>query len=190
MSTSTLDNPAKSIVLTAIISLCTGVSLLNSLILIGFGIINQDDIGTAAGLGGTARLLFGAVATAIFSNVTNNKYAASLPGQVRAGVAGLGFSEAGMAKLITAARTNTAAGYRAVPGITTTVQAAAALANKKAYLEGAHQSYLVALAFGLLGCIAALFIPTIDGRKYTNRTVAVQESDRKALAEKRKLGQA
>ena len=35
-----------------------------------------------------------------------------------------------------------------------------------------------------------LFIPTIDGRKYTNRTVAVQESDRKALAEKRKLGQA
>jgi hypothetical protein len=49
-------------------------------------------------------------------------------------------------------------------------------------------SYLVALAFGCVACIAAFFIRDIDERKWTKNTVAVQETDRKAL-EKRKLQQ-
>lgn len=82
MSTASLDNPAKSIVRTVIISTCTSLVILNSLVIIGFGILYQEDIGTSAGLAGTARLLFGAIATAIFSNVTNNKYGASCRSQL------------------------------------------------------------------------------------------------------------
>jgi hypothetical protein len=44
MSTSTIDNPAKSIVLTVIISTCTSLVILNNLVLIGFGIIDQEDM--------------------------------------------------------------------------------------------------------------------------------------------------
>jgi hypothetical protein len=86
-----------------------------------------------------------------------------------------------MSKLVAAAKLNTAAAYKTVPGITPQVIAAATLGNKEAYLSGAHLSYQVALAFGLCGCIAALFIPSIDERKYTKKTVALQEADRKAL---------
>jgi hypothetical protein len=68
--------------------------------------------------------------------------------------------------------------------LTPEVRAAAVLANKQAYLEGAHLSYQVALAFGLLGCIAAVFIPSIDTRKYTKRTVALQEADRREWEKK------
>ncbi|KAF2098265.1 MFS general substrate transporter [Rhizodiscina lignyota] len=183
MSTATLHNPVKSIILTFFISLCTSLVILNSLVLIGFGIIYQTDIGTAAGLAGTARLLAGAVATAIFSNVTNNKYANSLAAAVTKNVSALGssFPSSSLTALIAAAKLGTPAAYEAVPGITPQVQAAAALGNKEAYLTGAHLSYEVALAFGLCGCIAALFIPSIDGRKYTKKTVALQEADRKAL---------
>jgi hypothetical protein len=181
MSTASIDNPVKSIVLTCIISCCTSLVILNSLVLIGFGILYQDDIGTAAGLAGTARLLFGAAATAIFSNVTSNKYKQVLAGQVRSNVASLKVPSSSMAKLIAAAAANTAAAYAAVPGITPAIEAAAALANKEAYLTGAHLSYQVALAFGLCGCIAALFIESIDNRKYTKRTVALQEKDRQGL---------
>jgi len=46
-------------------------------------------------------------------------------------------------------------------------------------------SYLVALAFGCIAVIAALFIPSIDDRKWTKRTVAVQETDRKHFEEKK-----
>lgn len=63
MSTASMDNPAKSIVLTCIISVTTSVNLLNGMVLVGFGIVYQEDIGTAAGLAGTSRLLAGAVAT-------------------------------------------------------------------------------------------------------------------------------
>lgn len=145
--------------------------------------------GTAAGLAGTSRLLAGAVATAIFSNVTNNKYAASLPAAVRSNVSGYNLPAATLAKLTAAAKLGTAAAYKAVPDITPAIQTAAVLANKQAYLTGAHLSYQVALAFGLCGVIAALFIPSVDSRKYTKKTVAVQQHDRKVLEEKKMQGQ-
>ncbi|KAF2195147.1 MFS general substrate transporter [Zopfia rhizophila CBS 207.26] len=188
MSTATLDNPVKSIILTFFISLCTSINILNGMVLVGFGIVYQEDIGTAAGLAGTSRLLAGAVATAIFSNVTNNKYTEVLPGRVRANVKRFNLSADTLKKLIPAARVGSAAAYKAVPGITPAIQAAAALGNKQAYLIGAHLSYQVALAFGVCGVIAAFFIPSVDKRKYTKKTVAVQQADRKALEEKKVTG--
>lgn len=100
---------------------------------------------------------------------------------MRTAVSPYSFSTANLPKLIAAAKLNTAAAYNTVPGITTQVVAAATLGNQEAYLSGAHLSYQVALAFGLCGCIAALFIPSIDKRKYTKKTVALQEADRKVL---------
>ena len=188
MSTASLDNPAKSIVLTVIVSFCTSIVILNCLVTIGFGILDQNDIGTAAGIAGTSRLMFGAVAIAIFGNVTNNKYANSLATAVARNIKGLGFDMANLADLVAVASADTPTAYAAVPGLTPRIRTAAVLANKEAYLEGAQLSYEVALAFGLCGCIAALFIPSIDTRKYTKRTVALQEADRKTLEEK-KLGE-
>lgn len=72
-----------------------------------------------------------------------------------------------------------------MPGITPAIRAAASLGNKQAYLEGAHLSYLVALAFGLCGVVAAFFIPSVDKRKYTEKTVAVQRDDRRAMEERK-----
>jgi hypothetical protein len=186
MSTASIGNPAKSVVLTVIVSFCTSMVILNCLVTIGFGILDQNDIGSAAGIAGTSRLMFGAVAIAIFSNVTNNKYGNSLAPAVVRNIEGLGFNTANLAKLVAAAKAGTATAYDAVPGLTPAIRAAAVLANKEAYLEGAHLSYQVALAFGLCGCIAALFIPSIDSRKYTKRTVALQEADRKAFEEEKK----
>jgi hypothetical protein len=170
-----------------IISTCTSVNLLNGMVLVGFGIVYQEDIGTAAGLAGTSRLLAGAIATAIFSNVTNNKYAATLSIAVRQNLAPFDLPAGTIARLIAAARANTAAAYAAVPGITPAIRTAASLGNKQAYLEGAHMSYLVALAFGLCGVVAAFFIPSVDKRKYTEKTVAVQKHDRKAMGEKKEM---
>ncbi|KAF2005813.1 MFS general substrate transporter [Amniculicola lignicola CBS 123094] len=188
MSTATIDNPVKSIILTFLISLCTSINLLNGMVLVGFGIVFQEDIGTAAGLAGTSRLLAGSIAIAIFSNVTNNKYTTTLPESVRSNVASFGLPSATLTKLIAAARLNTAAAYKLVPGITPAIQAAATLGNKEAYLTGAHLSYQVALAFGLCGVIAAFFIPSVDKRKYTNRTHAVQQKDREVINEKKMQG--
>ncbi|USP80017.1 hypothetical protein yc1106_07291 [Curvularia clavata] len=188
MSTSTMDNPTKSIILTVIISTCTSVNLLNGMVLVGFGIVYQEDIGTAAGLAGTSRLLAGAIATAIFGNVTNNKYREILAERIRSNLAPFDLPSTTILQLISAARANSASAYAAIPNITPAIQAAASLGNKQAYLEGAHLSYLVALAFGLLGVVAAFFIPSVDRRKYTSKTVAVQKSDRRGLQDRKSDG--
>jgi hypothetical protein len=121
--------------------------------------------------------------------VTNNKYASTLPKQVMSNLSPFDIPAETITKLITAARLNTAAAYKAIPGVTPAIQAATTLANKQAYLTGAHLSYQVALAFGLCGVIAAFFIPTVDDRKYTKKTVAVQQADRKALQDKKLDGE-
>ena len=64
MSTATIDNPVQSIILTVIVSFCTSMVILNCLVTIGFGILDQNDIGSAAGIAGTSRLMFGAIAIA------------------------------------------------------------------------------------------------------------------------------
>jgi hypothetical protein len=117
--------------------------------------------------------------------VTNNRYNAEVVSQVTAAVASFGLAPDVVARLAAAAKVGTAAAYNAVPGITPAVRAAAVLANKNAYLDGAHLSYQVALAFGLVGCVAALFIPTVDKRKYTAKTVALQHQDRLIVDEKK-----
>lgn len=133
--------------------------------------------------------MFGAVAVAIFSNVTNNRYASSLVGAVRREVEGLGFPSDRLAELAAAAQVGTPEAYDAVNGATDAIQAAATVGNQKAYLTGARLAYQVALAFGLLGCIAALFIPSIDKRKLNNRTVALQEKDLQNLEDKKADGE-
>ena len=100
-------------------------------------------------------------------------------------VQGLGFNTDNITRLIAAARLNSKAAFAAVPGITPEIQAAAKRGNQLAYLDGAHLSYLIAMAFGIIGCIAALWIPSIDRRVYTKKTVAVQEHDRKRMQEKK-----
>ncbi|KAF9885144.1 hypothetical protein FE257_000670 [Aspergillus nanangensis] len=185
MSTATMDNAVKSIILTVIISMTSSLVILNGMVLVGFGIVYQEDIGTAAGLAGTSRLLAGAVATAIFSNVTNSKYSATLPGRVTESVASFNLPTDIVKRLIIAAAAGTSAAYQSIPGITPDIEAAATLANKESDLTGAHLSYQVALPFGLAGCIAAVFIPSVDTRKYTKRTVAPQRADKKALKDQK-----
>lgn len=44
LATATLTNPAKSIILTFFVSLCTSINLLNGMVLVGFGIVHQEDM--------------------------------------------------------------------------------------------------------------------------------------------------
>jgi len=60
--------------------------------------------------------------------------------------------------------------------VTAEVIAASTCANREAHLEGAEIAYQIALAFGLLACICAWFIPSIDHKKLNARTKALQQN--------------
>jgi hypothetical protein len=95
----------------------------------------------------------GSVATAIYTAIINNGFAEhrkpivrliwlpqtaninSVPGEIDNALVHLNFPSASIPALLKAAALNTAAAYKAVPGITGPVTAAAQLAVKKAYVS-------------------------------------------------------
>lgn len=80
-----------------------------------------------------------------------------------------------MPALLSAAALNTAAAYKAVPGITTEVIAAASLAVKQAYVVAFRTTYLVAIAFGVAAMVAAFFTLSIDhNMKNSSRAVRLE----------------
>lgn len=142
--------------------------------------------GIASGIAGTTRLIFGAMATAIFSNILNNEYTKILPSYVSSAALPLGYPAANMTKLAGAAKVGSAAAFKAVPGITPAIQAAAVKANKLAYLKGSQLVFYVAVAFGVIACVASLFTVSIDRRKYTKNTMAVLETEQRVVSDKEK----
>jgi hypothetical protein len=131
--------------------------------------------GIAVGLAGTFRLLGGSIATAIYTSIVNNGFASALPGEVTKEISGLGFPSANLPKLVSAASLNTAAAYKAVPGISAPVIQAAGLAVKKAYVSAFRTTYLAAIGFGAAAIIAAFFTQNIDrGMKNSDRAVRLE----------------
>ncbi len=118
--------------------------------------------GIAVGLAGTFRLLGGSIATTMYTSIINNGFADALPSKLKNEISGLGSPASNIPKLITAATKNTAVAYKAVPGISAPVTAAARLAVKKAYVSAFRTTYLAAIGFGVAAIIAAFFTKDID----------------------------
>lgn len=136
--------------------------------------------GCAVGLAGTFRLLGGSVATAIYTAITNSTFASHLPGEVARAAPGF----ANMSALLKAAATNTAAAYKAVPGITAEVISATQMAVKLSYVQAYRTTYLSALGFGGLAIIAAFLTKSTDvGMKNNTRIVRLENEKSKSEEE-------
>lgn len=98
-----------------------------------------------------------------------------MPSELHTAVAPLAFPAANMPALAKAAALNTAAAYKAVPGATAGVVAAAQLAVKRAYVHAFSTTYKAAIAFGLLATVAAFLTRDIDrGMKTGQRAVRLE----------------
>ena len=131
----------------------------------------------AVGLISTFRLIGGAIATAIYTSIQSSRFAAVLPGKVTQAAQTSGFSGS-MSALLKAAGTNTAAAYKAVPGISNGTVAAVQLAVKQSNVEGYRVVYLVAIAFGACAIASALSTKGVDERSRSNELAAHLENEK------------
>ncbi|KAF2805892.1 TRI12-domain-containing protein [Mytilinidion resinicola] len=171
-----LDDKIQAIcTVVALSSMVTPPQLL-SFTMLSLGIDDQVDIGLAVGLASTFRLLGGAVATAIYTAITNNGFASHIASTVTDNVAPIySFPSSSLPALIKAAALNTAAAYKLVPGINPQVIAAAQSAVKQAYVSAFHTTYLSAIAFGGLAIVSAILTKDTDVRMKTgNRAVQLE----------------
>ena len=172
-----VDDRAQAIATIIVLAMCITPPQLLSFAMISIGIENQVDIGVANGLASTFRLMGGAVATAIYSAILANKFSAALPNKMAPVIASNNIPQSDAQDLLAAATLNTAEAYETVPNISPAIIEASQAAVRLAYVEGFKLVYLVAIAFGILACIAAFFTMTIPKEKKTMHRAIRMENE-------------
>ncbi|KAL2758524.1 hypothetical protein ACRALDRAFT_1075086 [Sodiomyces alcalophilus JCM 7366] len=127
---------------------------------------DQGDIGVSQGVLGTMRLIGGAIATAIYTAILQNRFQEVMPENVAEAAAESGFSGS-LPDLITAAATNTAAALESISGVTEATVQAVLDAVKQSHAESFKLVYLVAIAFGGTATLTALTTRNIPKSKKT-----------------------
>ncbi|EXJ83952.1 hypothetical protein A1O3_04619 [Capronia epimyces CBS 606.96] len=127
----------------------------------------QEDLGLATGVAGAFRSASGAIATAIYATILNNKLTTNISKYVRPAALDAGLPASELPKLITALGTGN---FTAVPDLTPGIGAAASIAYKIAYSQSFKTVYLASLAFGGLSTLSAIATPNME--KYFNTVVA------------------
>ena len=172
-----IHDKVQAIVTVVLVSMCNLPPSPLSFSMVSLHLSDQTDIGVAVGLISTFRLLGGAVATAIYTAIQTTRYDELLPGEVTSAAEASGFTGS-VSALITAAKTNTAAAYAKVPGISNETVSATQLAVKEAAATSYHLVYLVAIAFGVLAISAAFTVKGVEDSSRTPLTAVHLENDR------------
>ncbi|CAK7210123.1 hypothetical protein SBRCBS47491_000664 [Sporothrix bragantina] len=171
-----VNDKIQAIITVVIVSMCNLPPSPISFSMVSLHLKDQTDIGVAVGLISTFRLMGGAIATSIYTAIQTTRYAQLLPGQVTEAARSSGFTGS-IAALVTAAKTNTAAAYAKVPGITNATISATEVAVKDAAANSYHLVYLVAIAFGALAIGASFSIKGVDDSARTSHTAVHLEND-------------
>lgn len=126
-----------------------------------------QDIGLATGVLASIRAMGGAVAQTIYVSILTNKVAVYLPEYVTPAALGAGLPASSLTSLFAGI---TAGSFKAVPGITPEIIAAAGAATTKAYIESFKIVFYATIPFGVLLIIFCALSPNFE--KYMSMNVA------------------
>ncbi|CAK7207893.1 hypothetical protein SEUCBS139899_010708 [Sporothrix eucalyptigena] len=174
MALCTPYNKGLMIAFTFLMQTCFGWAQYESVAFTQLG-VPQEELGISGGLAGVGRYAGGSLATAIYESVLTNTQksnaAITLP---RAAIAA-GLDPVNAQKLLAAFPLGTAA-IEAVPGVNSTIIAAASEAYKWSYAHGLKITALSSLSFAGLGLICCFLCLDI-GEKMTGKTEIFLEND-------------
>lgn len=120
-----------------------------------------EDIGLATGVGGACRAGAGAVATAIYVTILNNKLSPNIAKYVVPAAENAGLPESSIPSLVKGLASGN---LTAVPGINQAITSASKASYKVAYSQSFKVVYLTSIAFGLLSVAAAILTPNLENR--------------------------
>ncbi|KAJ9645542.1 hypothetical protein H2204_001122 [Knufia peltigerae] len=161
MSSVTQHTPARAVAFVAVASFAVGAQQVVGLLIIQFG-AEDHQIGVATGLAGSVRATGGAIAIAIYSSVLHSKVAQNLATKVASAVIRAGLPPAMVEPFIAALVTGQIDSLGTMEGVTPAIIAAGVDAQRYVYADGFRTVFLVSIAFGVLACIAAAFVSSVD----------------------------
>jgi hypothetical protein len=161
MAINTIDSPKTAMALVFLATTFVGWNEALVLPICSMRIRDQQEIGTAIGVAGSARSAISTVASTIYSVVLTNRVTKTLTTQVPAALIGAGLpagSVAGYMGAVAEGGTTLAE----VPGYSPSIATAGSLAYRIAYMDAYRTVFYVSIAFGVLNIIVNLFIPNVD----------------------------
>jgi hypothetical protein len=124
---------------------------------------DQQEIGTAIGVAGSARSAISTVFATIYTVVLTNRITDTLTHQVPAALVEAGLPVTSVAGYMTAiAGGGTPAALAAVQGLTPAIEAAGALGYRVAYMDAYRTVFYVSIAVGVITIAISFFIPNVE----------------------------
>lgn len=152
MAVNKIDTPNTAMAFVFLATLFVGWNEALVLPICSMRIRDQQEIGTAVGVAGSARSAISTVASTIYTVVLTSRVTSTLGSQVPAALIGAGLpasSVAGYMGAVTAGGTT----LPEIPGFTTAIQAAGSLAYRVAYMDAYRTVFYVSIAFGIVNII-------------------------------------
>ncbi|KAH0829694.1 hypothetical protein AYO21_10601 [Fonsecaea monophora] len=156
----TVTNPtnrALAIGLVTPAGFCIGFSE-TIILMLGQACRDPHMIGLAVGTLGFLRLLFGAVAQALYTTILSNRLATTLPRRITEFAVNAGLPTSALPDLFQAVATQDPDALNTVPNITSSVIEAVTMGQKFAYADAFSSVYWTAFAFGAVGVVLTPFV--------------------------------
>ena len=115
-------------------------------------------IATATAVTTSSRAVAATVFTAIYAAAFSTRIENKLPSYVATAAIGAGLSPPNVPAFIKALASQDNAALAAVPGVNPTIIGAAVVALTQAFADSVRVVYIIAVPFGVLACIACLFL--------------------------------
>lgn len=179
MAACTPDTPTTAIVLALLGTTAIGYNEAIALPVCTLCIPDQQNIGQAAGLAGSARSAISSVATAIYTTVLADRQAQTIGSQIPSALTKAGVTEANVESYMQAVTEGAGVDtLKAIPGVTDEVVATVSRAYQFAYADAFRTVFYVSIAFGVLGIIFACLTPNVD-KLLTNKVAVRLNQDSK-----------
>ena len=151
MATNTIYSASAAIAIVFIACFAVGYNEALSLPICAIAIKDQRDIGTAAGIAGSARSAISTVASTVYTVVLAARETKTLSTIVPAKLVAAGLPPSSVADYMTAiAEGGLPSALAAVKGLTPKIEAAGAVAYRVAYLDAYRTIFYVSIAFGVV----------------------------------------
>jgi hypothetical protein len=188
MAVNDIDTPKTAMALVFLATIFVGWNEAIVLPICSMRIRDQQEIGTAVGVAGSARSAISTVASTIYSVVLTARVTTTLSSQVPQALIQAGLPVSSVADYMGAiAAGGQASALAAVEGLTPAVQTAGALAYRIAYMDSYRTIFYVSIAFGGLGILISFFIPNVDSSMTGSVATTLHVHKENAMVEPKRL---
>lgn len=119
--------------------------------------------------------------------VLANRLASTISGGVPAALVQAGLPASSVVEYMTAATAGSATLLEQVPGFSTSIQAAGALAYRVAYMDAYRTIFYVSIAFGATGILVNFMVPNVDEMMTSSIAATLHEKREKPVVERKEL---